>query len=174
MEPISGALRNAFQGVRNTHCNGERASLESGLQAVTKKTHLAPVAFDPPVRAKQQQELPSFSSTPSSGPSQYILLNPGYDPKTNGNGNGHSANTSNCNGGTKNGGEAEKTSDPTSPPRPKVGELVHMLPGNPSRNFIFDNSLATPKAFAAYTHFDEHGTAQSFDIVPFSTHRQTY
>ena len=133
MEPISGALRNAFQGVRNTHCNGERASLESGLQAVTKKTHLAPVAFDPPVRAKQQQELPSFSSTPSSGPSQYILLNPGYDPKTNGNGNGHSANTSNCNGGTKNGGEGEKTSDPTSPPRPKVGELVHQLPGNPSR-----------------------------------------
>ena len=25
-----------------------------------------------------------------------------------------------------------------------------------------------------YTHFDEHGTAQHFDIVPFSTHRQTY
>ena len=25
-----------------------------------------------------------------------------------------------------------------------------------------------------YTHFDEHGTAQNFDIVPFSTHRQTY
>ena len=24
-----------------------------------------------------------------------------------------------------------------------------------------------------YTHFEEHGTAQNFDIVPFRTHRQT-
>lgn len=122
MEPITGALRNAFQGVKNSHCNGERTSLESGLQAVTKKTHLAPVTFDPPVRAKQHHELPSFSSTLSSAPSQYILLNPGYSAKSNGNGKEHSVAAWNCNGESKNGGNEENTSDPTSPPRPKVGE----------------------------------------------------
>ena len=126
MEPITGALRNAFQGVKSSqssHCNGERTSLDSGLQAVTKKTHLAPVTFDPPVRAKQQHELPSFSSTLSSAPSQYILLNPGYSAKSNGNGNENSVGAGNCNGESKNGGDRENTSDPTSPPRPKVGAV---------------------------------------------------
>ena len=122
MEPFTGALRNAFQGVKSSHCNGKSTSLESGLQAVTKKTHLAPVTFDPPVRAKQHHELPSFSSTLSSAPSQYILLNPGYSAKSNGNRNEHSVAAGNCNGQSKNGGDGEKTSDPTSPPRPKVGE----------------------------------------------------
>jgi len=120
MEPITGALRNAFQGVKSSHCNGKSTSLESGLQAVTKKTHLAPVTFDPPVRAKQHHEVSSFSSTQSSAPSQYIVLNPGYSAKSNGNRNEHSVAAGNCNGQSKNGGDGEKTSDPTSPPRPKV------------------------------------------------------
>ena len=123
MEPIAGALRNAFQGVKNSHFNGERTSLESGLQAVTKKTHLAPVTFDPPVRAKQHHELPSFSATLSSAPSQYIVLNPGYSGKTNGKGSEQSSADSNGNGEAKNSINGEMTSDPTSPPKPKVGRL---------------------------------------------------
>ena len=126
MEPITGVLRNAFHSSRDSRGNGDssRTSLESGLQAAAKKTLLAPVSFDPPVRAKQHHEFTPSSSTPSpvlsgSQPPQYIVLNPGYSAKSNGNEQPVVVETFNG-GGSKN-GSGEQTSDPTSPPRPKVG-----------------------------------------------------
>ena len=131
MEPITGVLRNAFQGSRDSLGNGDRSStsLESGLQAAAKKTLLAPVSFDPPVRAKQPHELPPSSTTQpavlsGSQPPQYIVLNPGYS--ANSNGNEQPAVVETLNGGGSKNGSGEQTSDPTSPPRPKVGKNTYI------------------------------------------------
>ncbi len=125
MEPITGVLRNAFGlgkggggGGAQSQSSSGPSSLESGLHAVTKKSLLAPVAFDAPVvaRQQQQQELSAAGSTSASPAPKYILLNPGYGKaksEQQGEKRGILAN------GTKNGdGES---SEPAAPPKPKVG-----------------------------------------------------
>jgi hypothetical protein len=121
LEPITGALRNAFHFAKSNGGGGRNGgdlgshSLESGLHAVTKKTLLAPVSFDAPVKARQQQQelsAAAASSSSSSAPS-YILLNPGYGSK---NGDKGSETTN----GAKSDGNNDSNADPTAPPKPKV------------------------------------------------------